>query len=136
MVSKTLASVGLATALVASAGASVAAAQNNMADSTKAVVTTADQDRARVHDCDLRDGDPLQTRIRDQRRDPAAIDGDPAKVQERAHERVGAGSGGEGAHRHRDDANGPFGAGPGDGTGPIHDGPEDGTGSRFGRIGR
>lgn len=137
MMNKTLLSLGLATAVVVSTGAAVAAAQDDGATTRPATVQAVDQDRDQLRDCDLYDGTADQARDRD--RDPAMTSTDAVQVRQRVRAQehradgdpaFGRGVAADGA------ANGGFGDGVGDGTGPIHDGPADGTGRQLGRSGR
>ncbi len=65
MMNKTLLSLGLATAMVVSTGAAVAAAQDDVATTSPTSVQVVDQDRDQIRDCDLYDGTAAQIRDRD-----------------------------------------------------------------------
>ncbi|MDH4280869.1 MAG: hypothetical protein OEZ14_16795 [Acidimicrobiia bacterium] len=138
MMNKTLLSLGLATALIASAGTAVAA-QGSTDATTPTTAAVADRDRDQLHDCDLYDRDALQVqdRDRDQLRDPALVDGDPSTAPERVRNQARLGSNGENGEQRAEFTGGNPGAGFGegvlDGTGPVHEGPADGTGNQFGR---
>lgn len=142
---KTLISLGLAIALVIPSGVAVAAAQDDVSDTTPATVLVADQDRDQVRDCSLHDGDMLQVRDRDRIHDPALFDGDGPQAKERAREHAPADFNGEAGEQYARRGNGTAGVGLGDGTCPANAGdgtcPVNGTNANgtengFGRSGR
>ena len=126
MMKKTLISLGLAIALVIPTGAAVAAAQDDVSDTTPATVLVADQDRDQVRDCTLHDGDMLQVRDRDRIHDPALFDGEAGEQ----YARRGNGTAGVAL------GDGTCPANAGDGTCPVNGTNANGTGNGFGRSGR
>lgn len=131
---KTLLSLGLATAMVVSTGAAVAAQEDSATTSPDVV-----QDRDQIRDCDHHEAVADQDRDRDRDRDPAVSNTDAVQVRERVeaqlHRTDSDPAFGPGAAAGDADKGG-FGNGVGDGTGPLHQGPADGNSGQFGRSGR